>query len=203
MGDETAVPVPHARLKLGLMFLLPGLAVLLATLVYYSGIGLPRGTTNKGVLLLPPRQIDELALTSAAGETWRYDGARRGWGMLVAGGASCDGACRERITLMRQLRKALGDDAARVHRYYLAADSIPDSGFAAWLGAEQADLQVLNTREAALRALLERDGDPDPLRSDAMYLVDPRGFVMMYYLPVHPGRATLDDLRFLLRNSAD
>jgi hypothetical protein len=55
-----------------------------------------------------------------------------------------------------------------------------------------------------LRGLLvNAPSDPDPLTAGAMYLVDKRGFVMMYYLPTHPGRAITDDLRFLLRNSPD
>ena len=63
---------------------------------------------------------------------------------------------------------------------------------------------MLRAPEAALRGLLvNAPSDPDPLTAGAMYLVDKRGFVMMYYLPTHPGRAITDDLRFLLRNSPD
>ena len=68
----------------------------------------------------------------------------------------------------------------------------------------RSDLTILRAPEAALRSLLaNRPGDPDPLSSGAIYLVDKRGFVMMVYLPTHPGRAMTDDLRFLLRNSPE
>jgi hypothetical protein len=193
--------VRRARLKLALMFLAPALVVLLATLVYYTGLGVPRATTNKGVLLQPPRQIDELALRTADGTAWRYADARRGWGILLAGGPGCDARCQERITLTRQVRTALGDDTQRVRRYYLASGAPLEVAFADFLAAGHPDLQVLQADAAAVQALLGRSGDPAPGTSGAFYLVDPRGFVMMYYLPDQAGRATLDDLRFLLRNS--
>lgn len=195
--------VSHARLKLLLMFLMPALAVILASVVFFTGVGLPRGTTNKGVLVQPPRQIDELELRDARGEPWRYAATTRGWGIVVTGRGDCDSSCRERLTLTRQVRAALGKDVDRVRRYYLAVDAAAEPGFAAWLAAEQPDLEWLATDAAALRALLGTPGDPDPLGSGAIYLVDPRGFLMMHYLPDHPGRATLDDLRFLLKYSPD
>jgi hypothetical protein len=198
---DPAPPVRHARLKLLLMFLMPALAVILASVVFFTGIGLPRGTINKGVLVQPPRQLDELPLRDASGAPWRFAASTRGWGILVTGGGACDAACRERVTLTRQVRAALGKDIERLQRYYLAVEPAAELGFAAWLAAEQPDLVWLATDTAGLRALLGTTGDPDPLASGAIYLVDPRGFVMMHYLPSHPGRATLDDLRFLLRNS--
>lgn len=202
-NTEQPVAVAHARLKLLLMFGMPALAVILASVVFFTGIGLPRGTINKGELLQPPRQIDELALRDARGESWRYAASERGWGILVTGGSACDAPCRERVTLTRQVRAALGKDIKRVHRYYLATDETAEPDFATWLGAEHPDLRWLATDAAGLRTLLAGSADPDPLASGAIYLVDPRGFMMMYYLPSHPGRATLDDLRFLLRNSTD
>jgi hypothetical protein len=203
-GTEHPAALRHARLKLLLMFLMPALAVILASVVFFTGIGLPRATINKGVLLQPPRQLDELQLRDARGEPWRYAAGKRGWGMLVTGGGACDAACRERVTLTRQVRAALGKDIDRLQRYYLATEAAAEPGFAAWLSAEQSDLEWLAADAAGLRTLLgAAPADPDPLASGAIYLVDPRGFVMMYYLPSHPGRATLDDLRFLLRNSPD
>ena len=196
--------VTHPRLKLVLMFLLPILVVGLATLVYVTGIGIPKATTNKGVLLTPPRQIGELSLHNNQGAAWSYDKDGASWGILVAGGASCEGLCRERLLLARQVHRALGRDQHRVKRYYLdVADTVsPDT--AAWLAQEQEGLTVVRAPESGMRALLaSRPTDPDPLTAGAIYLVDKRGFVMMYYLPSHPGRAMTDDLRFLLRNTPE
>lgn len=202
--DQTVTAVPRARLKLALMFLLPVIAVGLATLVYVTGIGIPKSTINKGVLLVPPRQIDELELRDATAAAWRYDTQGGGWGVLVAGGAACAQPCRERLLLARQVHRALGREQARVKRYYLDTATTLDADTAAYLTAEQQGLTVLHASESALRALLaSQPGDPDPLAAGTIYLVDKRGFVMMYYLPSHPGKAMIDDLRFLLRNTPE
>ena len=184
--------VSHPRLKLALMFLAPVLAVGLATLVYLTGIGIPKTTINKGVLLQPARQIDELALQTTAGAPWNYASEGASWGIVVAGGADCSGVCRERLVLARQVHRTLGRDQGRVKRYYLDTADTVTGDTAAWLASEQQGLTVLHA-----------PSDPDPLSSGAIYLIDKRGFVMMYYLPSHPGRAITDDLRFLLRNSPD
>ena len=203
-ADPGSTGVSRVRLKLVFMFLLPVIAVGLATLVYVTGIGIPKSTVNKGVLLVPPRQLDDLELRDTTTATWRYATQGAGWGILVAGGENCAQLCRERLLLARQVHRALGRAQERVKRYYLdtATTLTPDT--AAYLAAEQKGLTVIHTPEPALRALLAaQTGDPDPLASGTIYLVDKRGFVMMYYLPSHPGRAMIDDLRFLLRNTPE
>ena len=203
-SSETNATVRHAKLKLAFMFLLPFLAVGLATLVFVTGVGIPKGTTNKGVLLQPARQIDELPLQTSTGTPWRYETEGASWGILVAGGAECTGLCRERMLLARQVHRTLGRDMGRVKRYYLDTAETIAPETATYLKREQQDLRVLRAPEAAMRALLATTAtDPDPLSSGAIYLVDKRGFVMMYYLPTHTGRAMTDDLRFLLRNTPD
>ena len=195
--------VRASRLKLAMMFLLPLLAVGLATLVFYTGIGIPRGTTNKGVLMQPPRQIDELRIVAADGKAWRHQDAQPDWSLLVIGEGPCAGECRQRLYLTRQIRTALGRDAERITRYYLQLDGAPDPEFAAFIGKEHPDLQLLRGERVGVQALLGRPGDPDPVAGHPVYIVDQRGFVMMYYLPAQSGRDTIDDLRFLLKYSRE
>lgn len=203
MTKSTDSPAPggSTRLKVALIFLMPLLVVSLATVVFYTGIGIPRATSNKGVLLIPPRQIDELGLRDARGEPWAWESGSGGWGILYTGAPACAVDCQERLTLARQVHKSIGREQDRVHRYYLATAESLDPATAAYLATEHPGLRVLHAPESGVRGLLGREGDPEPLASQALYLVDPRGFVMMYYLPTHPGRATLDDMRFLLKNS--
>jgi hypothetical protein len=203
MTETTDSPAPrgNARFKVALILLMPFLVVSLATIVFYTGIGIPRATSNKGVLLIPPRQIDELGLRDAKAESWGWESGSGGWGIVYVGAASCTADCQERLTLARQVHKSIGREQDRVRRYYLATADSLDPATAAYLDKEHPGLRVLHASEAGVRGLLGREGDPEPLASQALYLVDPRGFVMMYYLPTHPGRAALDDLRFLLKNS--
>lgn len=189
------------RIKLLFIMLTPLVVVGLATLVYYTGIGIPESTRNKGMLVQPPRQIDEIALSDADGKPWRYADSTPDWTLLSAGPGDCGEACRARLYLSRQIRVAIGRDADRVQRYYLSLDAVLEPGFAAYLAAEHKDLRVLHATPADWKKLAGRPGDPDASAGEPLYIVDPRGFVMMVYLSAHGGKDTISDLQFLLKYS--
>ena len=188
-----------SRIKLALMFLLPILAVGLATLAYYSGLGVPKSTFNKGELVQPPRQLDDMAVRTAGGEPWRY--GARDWSLLVANSGACAERCRERLYLTRQIRIALGRDADRVSRLLIQLDAAGDADFAAFVKEQHPDLELLRADAGELRGLLGQIGDPDPVAEQPIYIVDQRGFVMMRYLARHAGHDTIADMRFLLKYS--
>jgi hypothetical protein len=190
-----------SRIKLVLMFLLPILAVGLATLVYYTGFGIPRATTNKGELVQPPRQLEDIRVSTLAGEQWHYEQGRHDWSLLVIGSGACAETCRERLYLTRQIRTALGRDAERLSRLFIQVDNVADPGFAAFVKEQHPDLELLRADPGELKRLLAQPGDPDPVGDAPIYIVDQRGFVMMRYLARHTGHDTISDLRFLLKYS--
>jgi hypothetical protein len=189
-----------ARRKILFMFGFPLLIVGLATAVYFTGIGVPDRTTNKGVLLIPPRQLDDMSMSRLDGTPWKHaDGG--GWGLVTVGEPGCYEACRERLYLSRQIRLAIGRDADRIRRIFIALDEAPAAALADVIAAEHPDLAIVRASSAELAKLLSGSSDPRPIEDRPMFIVDPRGFLMMYYLPSHDGRATISDLRFLLKHS--
>ena len=190
-----------SRIKLALMFLLPILAVGLATLVYYTGFGLPKSTINKGELVQPPRLLDDIRVRTMGGEEWRYGQGAHDWSLLVVNAGACAEACRERLYLTRQIRVALGRDADRVSRLFIQLDPPGDADFAAFVKEQHPDLELLRADAGDLKGLLGQAGDPDPVAERPIYIVDQRGFVMMRYLARHSGHDTIADLRFLLKYS--
>ena len=64
----TASDAGAARRKFLLIVLMPALAIGAAWLVFYTGVGIPKGTTNRGQLVQPPQQIGDLPLFNLAGE---------------------------------------------------------------------------------------------------------------------------------------
>jgi len=190
-----------ARRKILFMFGFPLLIIGLATAVYFTGIGIPDRTTNKGVLLVPPRQIDEVPMTRINGESWRHADTGAGWGLVTVGEPGCEEACRERLYLGRQIRLAVGRESDRVRRIFIALDEPPTPGLSDYIAAEHPDLDIVRASSADLAALLSQASDPRAIEDRPMFIVDPRGFLMMYYLPAHDGRATISDLRFLLKHS--
>ena len=190
-----------SRVKLALMFLLPILAVGLATLVFYTGFGLPKSTINKGELVQPPRQLDDIRVSTVTGEEWGYAQGAHDWSLLVVNSGACAERCRERLYLTRQIRVALGRDADRVSRLFIQLDPAGDADFAAFVAEQHPDLELLRADAGELKGLLGQAGDPDPVAEQPIYIVDQRGFVMMRYLARHSGHDTIADLRFLLKYS--
>ena len=190
-----------SRIKLALMFLLPILAVGLATLVYYTGFGLPKSTINKGELVQPPRLLDDIRVRTMAGEEWRYGQGAHDWSLLVVNAGACAETCRERLYLTRQIRVALGRDADRVSRLFIQLDPADDADFDSFASEQHPDLELLRADAGELKGLLGQAGDPDPVAEQPIYIVDQRGFVMMRYLARHSGHDTIADLRFLLKYS--
>src|SRR5690606_41458774 len=71
------------------------LPLVVAYSVYYTGVGMPKGTINKGHLITPPQPNSELALHKLDGERWQLSGEARRWRCGIPGGAECDARSRD------------------------------------------------------------------------------------------------------------
>lgn len=182
------------------IFLLPFIMIAAASFVYYTGIGKPHGTSNKGHLIKPPRRFDSIAVETAAGKSFDYANQKPKWTFLIPGGADCNKACRHALWLTRQVHIAMGRKADHVRRYYLSDERPLSPSLSKLIDKEHARLRTLYTTPAQLHKLLSVNGI-DPLRGDLFYLVDPHGWVMMYYTGANSGADIISDLKFLLSQS--
>jgi len=149
-------------------------------------------TANYGELLLPPATIAEHALVRADGSAFRFSEMKDRWILVASGPGQCAGECIAKVHAMRQVRLALGRNASRVARVFVVDDvATPDrTAF-----APQEDLVIAVTP----RGLLLPPGAANDRAH--IYLVDPRGNVMMRW-PANPQlRGMLKDLERLLKAS--
>jgi hypothetical protein len=200
--DQIAIPearVRAARRRLLLMFFLPVVVICAAYVVFFTGLGIPSATTNRGDLVSPPVDLRGLAFRGEAGPMMA-DEVLGDWLMVYVGDGDCDAECTERLWLTRQIRTALGKESHRVQRLYLDPDPVADAPLRRLLDAEHRDLRWLHVDGQAWDALLAASDAPSRA-AGAFYLVDPRGFLMMAYTPEHAGKDTIEDLRFLMRYS--
>src|SRR6478609_6089879 len=94
-----------SRYLLLILMLIPIVVVLAASFVYFTGIGMPEGTRNKGVLIKPPQQINDIELLDTHGTKYRMDFSKdRIWTFLIAHPATCDESCRKEFWENRQTR---------------------------------------------------------------------------------------------------
>lgn len=177
--------------------------VLAAYAVYFLFPGLrPGGTTNYGQLVQPARPLPGLSLADAEGKPAGAELFKGKWSMVYLAPANCAEACRQQVYHSRQIRTALGLDARRLRRIYLAPDAASLAATSTLFSTEHPDLVLL----ADIGAPGSRAADFfQPAAADALLMVDPLGNWFMVYAPKPDPSADfkgiLKDLKKLLKQS--
>jgi len=179
---------PRARLALLVsVFLLPIVASVVAA-VYLR----PEPTANYGELLLPPAAITAQRFARPGGGDFAFADMRGHWVLVASDAGACETQCREKLTAMRQVRLALGRNAGRVERVFVA-DDLRSSTPAAMASFEGMIAAI------PLRGMGQPPGATHD--SEHIYLVDPVGNVMMRWPSRPDPRRMLRDLERLLKAS--
>ncbi|MFV8818940.1 hypothetical protein [Haliea sp. E17] len=172
------------------------------------------GTANRGSLVQPPRQIDDVILQGSAGPQ-RYADFPPKWTLAVVNaGARCEATCEHTLYETRQIHKALGKYFDRIDRLYLGdvapADArlavaelsdgtqLPES-FASYLEQQHRELVPLTLAPEDLAAVFPEWREDQT----TWYLLDPAGWVMMSYNSAISYKDVIADLKFLLKNSSE
>lgn len=172
------------------------------------------GTANRGTLVQPPRQLDELTLRDEAGTEVKFSELEPRWAMVIpATGGHCDESCEKTLYVTRQIHVAMGKEFNKLRRLYISDHAAKDtqlavsdlsdgrpapaaSGFAKYLSSEHRDLQNLMLSAADYATLFPEHGTD----ASTWYLVDPAGWMMMSYNDQVPYKDVISDLKFLLKN---
>jgi cytochrome oxidase Cu insertion factor (SCO1/SenC/PrrC family) len=181
------------------------LVIFISTLLFRASvtgsINLPEllGTKNNGTLITPPQPLADLPLQIAGADRFQFDALPKQWSLLIPVARHCDEQCKQTLYTTRQLHIALGKNTERVRRFFVVTDYPLDADFEKLL-SEHPRVQVLTADAAAFKQFFAKAG-LEPLRDRQYFIVDPNGWVMMYYNDQHNGKAVMADLKFLLTNS--
>ena len=197
------------QLKLLLLWLIP-VGLMLAAIVVYQLVQagyLSLGSKNEGVFVQPPVSLAELSAQTSRGQVKEQAFTGR-WNLLIRGGAKCDESCMNTLYLTRQVHIRLDKEANRVHRIYLTDTAQLEPTFAEYLEKEHhyleplhVDAKVLAEYDARLAESVKAEDDEQS--RPAFYVIDPDGWIMMYYTASHDGGAILKDLKHLLKFSRE
>ncbi len=179
---------PRAKLAgLVAIFAIPIVASLLA----YRFMR-PDATANYGELLLPPAAITAQTFGRVEGGRFTFPDLGGKWILVTSDSGDCPAACTEKLTTLRQVRLALGRNAGRVARVFVVDDlRLPVPGV----------LQGFDGIEVALTPA-GMSLPPGAANDRAhIYLVDPRGNVMMRWPARADRKRILGDLQRLLKAS--
>lgn len=179
---------PRTKLVLlAAFFMLPIVASVLAY-VFLD----PVPSANHGELLLPPDAITRQAFAGPGGGEFRFDSVAGKWAFVVSDSGRCDAACRGKLHTIRQVRLALGRDASRVARVFVVDDlATPDPA-------------VLEGHPDLAVALTPKGMNLPPGAANDrahIYLVDPRGNVMLRWPAGMEPKRVLSDMKRLLKAS--
>jgi hypothetical protein len=198
-------PSVATRSKRGVLLLLVLLffaPLLLAFVLYYGSGWRPTGRTNRGALIEPARTLPLIALpqvalapgAAPAGDALAGADVLTGkWSLVYANSGDCNADCRDTLYFMRQTYLGLANLAPRVQRVFLVTADCCDRDY---LAREQPGLITLNAAGAAGAALLAQF--PSERRSSSIFVVDPRGNLMLRYDAHDDPKGLRNDLKKLL-----
>ena len=129
------------------------------------------GTSNRGALVQPPRQLNDQILRDETGSNIKFADLAPRWAMVVpVVGGRCDADCENSLYVTRQIHLAMGKEYNRLRRLYVSTDTVesmqlavrelsdgrtapPADEFARYLATEHSGLQALTLPAAGYAAL--------------------------------------------------
>jgi len=183
-----------------LLFLVAGLPVIAAFLMYFTESMVPEARNNKGTLIIPPLAVEMLKLQQQQAGEGDVEGK---WTLIVFGENSCESkGCQDMLHKARQVNLALGREAGRVVRGYINIGGELEASAAASFKTSYPRLHLSHTDHLNLEVFLDKVvGSSEVLAQSYIFVSDPLGNVMMYYTPENQGGDLLDDLKKLLKVS--
>ena len=182
----------RAAIAMMVVFLAP---VIIAYLLLETGLYQQFGTANRGILLEPPTnllgQIDVPVKQ-----------LREHWWLAYKMPEQCQEQCQQRLLQLRQSIQTLGPEQHRVRPLILTNEASDLENLQIWSDQlkehQLKSLQVNTTKTEA--ELFENDQQTHELSSGGLYIVDPMGYIMLYYAPVKDADAAISQAKSLLKD---
>lgn len=151
----------------------------------------PEGGASYGELIAPAPMTSQ-AFAKPDGAPLRFAELQGKWLLVASDSGSCPADCVEKLTTLRQVRLALGRDAERISRVFVVDDTRPLVPGA--LEAFGGTVVAVTPTGMALPT--------GPTNDRAhIYVVDPRGLVMMRFPARADTKRMMKDLKRLLKAS--
>ena len=183
----------RARQKAALLFFIAIVPLVAATVMFYTGWGLPGSTTNNGEFVEGQEQILDKGIRDSRGQPFdaRFlqENEDAKWWILVTA-EECGDACIEWLDKTASVHQLLHKDWNRVRRGFISKDgTIPE-------GADDQRLFKLSAPESNPFAEYTAEG-----AEATVFIVDPMGSLVLRYDHRHSGEDVLEDLEHLLEVS--
>lgn len=183
-----------------LIMLVTILPLIFAAILYFRPGWFPLHPNNHGTLVQPPRKLkiyplNEPITGKQLSETY-FSGK---WTIVYISPPDCSASCKATLYATRQVRLATGDAMRRVQRLDIVMGKPKHPSY---LQNSDPDMTVVDASTPQGRAFVREftHGTGSTVGS-TIYLVDPRGFLMMYYPARGSAQGLLKDLLHLLQGN--
>jgi cytochrome oxidase Cu insertion factor (SCO1/SenC/PrrC family) len=194
---EPAAAAKKAGRKMLFMVLLVCAAPIIASYFTYYVLK-PDKRNNYGTLLdQRAYPVPALASTTLDGRPVSLQQFKGKWVLLMTGSGACAKACRDELFMMRQLRLMQGKEMDRIERVWLITDNM---SLDTMLIREYDGTRMLRADGAAVKAWLPADAGTTP--AEHLYMLDPRGQLMMRFPTGPEPRKVYKDIYKLLKASS-
>jgi len=155
---------------------------------------LPTGRTNHGNLVESPGRLETKGMLLVGGQRADASLFEGKWTLLYVAKSSCADACEKALYKMRQARFALGEEMQRIQRLMVSPVDAA-AGLANKLERLDAALLVVSADPGWMRRFKTGGGAAE------IFLVDPQGYLIMWYAQDANPSGLIKDLERLLRIS--
>lgn len=192
--ESTQTNRSNRRVLLGI-FGIPIVVFVLSTALYYLVVNdvIQLGTVNNGELVTPPLKLADVALTHVDSSVFEFESGEPLWTFLVIGDERCEDSCARMLYLARQSIVALGKKMNRVRLAYLTPAEVIDPALQARIDREYRGIELLHMPAGQLQALFAEAG-AQPMQPRTFFVVDPQGWLMMFYQAEDTEQDTLNSL---------
>jgi cytochrome oxidase Cu insertion factor (SCO1/SenC/PrrC family) len=182
-----------------LMFLLPVAGSWY--LVFFTDYARDGEGVEHGDLIKPPRQLENAQLIRAGESTSEQTTLHGKWSMLFFVEDDCEASCEENLYRLRQIRLATGKEMLRVQRVAVVNEN-EGSLFGDYLSKNYPG-QMYVSKIDLEENFLHQFQDLKLNDKTTIFLIDPRGFLMMRYSSETDPSGIIRDLSRLLRISSE
>jgi len=182
---------------LSVLFIVP---FVLAFIMSYSNPAWLSETTNRGHLIQPAIDVAAINFLHADGKHPQASEFHGRWTLLYVEPHQCEKHCQQTIIKLRQVHKALGKEANRVHRALAMFSGQKDLPSLLHKHYPHVHHYVIPANEFA-EHVSHTASEEDALDAGAIYIIDPHGNMMMSYKATVAPDDVYADMKHLLKTS--
>ncbi len=196
--DSNTKKSKSGRTTLIMILVVALLPVVAAYTMFFSGVGVPDNTVNKGALI---KAINLESVVDA--DTWQRIQEDKKWRLLLPVGKQCNEACESNYYTTRQVHVRLGEKGVRIERIALNYGGEYGSAYLDSLSESHPLLKRVTVDSSVWDSWSESLEMFKEDKSSHFYmLVDQEGNAMMVYTDQH-GNDLLKDIKRALKYSID